>query len=110
MTNFSSFQFLSIIERLGLRSWRRALESTRCIVGLLNKVQLCLSGCLTKEYCIGIYIVAKWIRMMSRKAGLLSTALYLKCCAVALMRVRAGSFELHMPLPHPISLTRGDRQ
>lgn len=48
------------------------MESTRCIVRLLNKVQLCLSGCLTKEYCIGIYIVAKWIRMMSRKAGWLS--------------------------------------
>lgn len=45
--------------------------------------------------------------MMSRKAGWLSTALYLKCCAVALMRVRAGSFDKHMPLPHPISLTRG---
>mgnify|MGYP003361655479 CR=1 FL=1 len=40
---------------------------------------------------MGIYLVTKWIRMMSRKAGWLSTALYLKCCAVALMRVREVS-------------------
>ena len=40
---------------------------------------------------MGIYLVTKWIRMMSRKAGSLSTALYLKCCAVALMRVREVS-------------------
>ena len=58
----------------------------------LGQVQLLrISGCLTKEYYMGIYLVTKWIRMMSRKAGWLSTALYLKCCAVALMRVREVS-------------------
>lgn len=80
-------------------------ELPRRVIGLLNKVQLCVFGCLTKEICIAIFLFAKWMHGFQKKAGWLATALYLTA-SVCLMRYYASSFDRHEPLPYPIPLTR----
>lgn len=81
-------------------------ELPRRVIGLLNKVQLCVFGCLTKEICIAIFLFAKWMHGFQKKAGWLATGFYLKTASVCLMRYYASSFDRHEPLPYPIPLTR----
>lgn len=98
--------FFHIIERLGLRTWRADLEVLHRMVGLFNKVQLCLFSRLTKERCIAIYLFSRWVYEFRRRAGWLNTGLYIKASATCLMRYYGGSFDRSEALPHPISLTR----
>lgn len=51
-------------------------EVPRRMVGLLNKVQLCLFSRLNKERCIAIYLFVQWVIRMRRKGGWLNLGLY----------------------------------
>lgn len=95
-----------ILERFSVRSWRSDLEITRRIIGLLNKVQLCIFRHLSKEHCIAVYLFSRWFLARRKKCGWLSLALYLKASAVCLQRYYADSFDKHEALPFPVSLTR----
>jgi len=95
-----------ILERFSMCSWWSDLEITRCIIGLLNKVQLCIFRHLSKEHCIAVYLFSKWFLARRKKCGWRSFALYLKASAVCLRRYYTDSFDKHEALPFPVSLTR----
>ncbi|KAL6954286.1 hypothetical protein U1Q18_043942 [Sarracenia purpurea var. burkii] len=59
-----------------------------------------------RSVCIATFLFVKWMRGFKRKAGWLSLGLYMKTSSVCLMRFDGGSFEKHLPLPYPVSLTR----
>lgn len=61
---------------------------------------------LTKELCIGAYLVAKQVIQLNRRSGPLFTALYLKQAATCLQQAYAGVSQSHSLLPVPVSLTR----
>ncbi len=50
------------------------------------------SGCLTKEYCVAVYLFVckRWFKDMVKRASWLKTAFYVKCCSVSLMRAYGG--------------------
>lgn len=73
---------------------------------LLSKIQLCAYGSLTKERSIASYLFVRCLLRFKKKAGWLSTGLYLKSSNVSLIRYYAQSFHKHSPLPYPLSLTR----
>ena len=86
--------FYSIYLRgFGLRTWRADLEVLHRIVGLFNKVQLCLFSRLTKEGCIAIYLFSRWVYEFRRRAVWRNTGLYIKASATCLMRYYRGSFD-----------------
>lgn len=89
-----------------MRSWRRDLEVPRRVVGLLQKVQLCLKSYLTKERCVGVYLFVRWFIQFRRRSGWLNTALYLKASGTCLMRYYGGDFDRHLARTFPVSLTR----
>lgn len=86
--------------------WHRVLESSALLVFLFNKVLLVIADGLTKENCIGAYLVAKQVVRLNSKSGPLFTALYLKQCAVSLQQAYAGEPTEKGLLPVPVSLTR----
>lgn len=60
MIKTSYKHLFNIVERLSVRLWRSDLEVTRRVIGLCNKVQLCIYGRLTKERCVAIYLFVRW--------------------------------------------------
>lgn len=95
-----------LVERLGARSWQR-FKYPRLLIGLLNKVQLCLFSRLTKERCIALYLFAQWLYQHRKKAGwLLNVSLYIQSANTCLMRYYGGKFDRHLAVPFPVSLTR----
>lgn len=62
----------NILKRLSVRMWRSDLEVARRVIGLLNKVQLCTYGCLTKEHCIAVYLFTRWFLRLRRSGGWLN--------------------------------------
>jgi len=49
--------------------------------GYLKKVLLIITDSLTKELCIGAYLLSRSVIRIGRKSGWLHCALYLKQCA-----------------------------
>lgn len=94
------------IEKVPSFSWRSLFEQTRRLKGLLLRVQLVVSGLLTKEVCLACVSFVRTVYRLRRQSGLLFTALYCKQCAVSLQRYYAGSFSKRDSLSPPVSLTR----
>lgn len=101
------FKFLfHIVERLGTRNWRSTLESTRRMLGLCNKAQLCVFGKLTKENCLAVYSMVRQIRVLYRTSGALFTGQYLKHVGLHLMWYWGGVPTEKAPMKTFVSLTR----
>lgn len=84
--------------------WHRFLKESGVLRGLLNKVILSTCSQLTTETCIAASLVCKSILAMTSTSGMLTTAVYLKHCRVALQMAH-GADEF-IPLSYPINLTR----
>lgn len=72
---------------------------------MLNKATLVVFDGFTKERCIAAYLFAKQVYRLTRKSGLLFTALYLKQCGFSLAKAYAGDYQPDL-LPVPVALTR----
>lgn len=59
---------------------------------------------MTKELCIGAYF--RQVVRLSKKPGMLFTALYLKKCASCLQQAYGGKTYKPGLLPVPVSLTK----
>lgn len=64
--------------------------------GYLKKVLLIITDSLTKELCIGAYLLSRSVIRIGRKSGWLHCALYLKQCASSLQN---GSVKLFLSFP-----------
>lgn len=99
-------QLFKIFERFGARAFRRTLESPRCLIGLLNKVQLVIFRSLTKERCIAVYLFVRWVMRFSRKSGWLYTSIDFQAFGHALQVSYGGDFDKHLRYATWISLSR----
>lgn len=103
MQNITLFK---LIERIGARGWRGVLEHTRRIMGVLNRILICVSGGPSKGHCIALYAMSKRIYQISQRSGLLFTSIYLKQVGFHLQQYVGAE----RPLAHNqkvfISLTR----
>ncbi|KMZ61076.1 hypothetical protein ZOSMA_54G00050 [Zostera marina] len=84
--------------------WHRVLKDSGVLRGLLNKIILSTCSQLSTETCIAASLVCKSILALASRGGMLTTAVYLKHCRVAL-QMSYGA-DIFTPLPFPISLTR----
>lgn len=75
-------------------------------MGFLIRVPLIITGRLSKESGISAYLFAKAVIKLSRKSGLLFTALYFKQCKVCLLQFYGGVPKPKEKLPVLVSLTR----
>jgi hypothetical protein len=74
--------------------------------GLFNKMFLIITDGLTKELCIGAYLLSRTIIRLGRRSGWLFVALYLKKAASSLQAAYGGVESPPTLLPVPVSLTR----
>ena len=89
------------------KSLLRPSNGTRFwIILLVSLILIIATGGLTKELCIGAYLVAKQVIQLNRRSGPLFTALYLKQAATCCKQAYAGVSQSHSLLPVPLSLTR----
>nr|CAH2951221.1 RNA-dependent RNA polymerase [Asian bayberry mitovirus]CAI5383963.1 RNA-dependent RNA polymerase [Asian bayberry mitovirus] len=76
------------------RVGRNVLEHIRLLLGVLQKLQVIISGYVTKEYALGAYSVAQKMRLLYRHSGLLFLGRYLKEAHWSLVKYLAG--DLHI--------------
>lgn len=86
--------------------WHKIFENLALLVSIYKKIILVVADGLTKELCIGAYLVAKQVIYLNNKSGPLFTALYLKQASVCLQQAYAGVKQPHSLLPVPVSLLR----
>ena len=89
--------------------WHKILENLGLLVSIYKKrILIIAADGLTKELCIGAYLVAKQVIQLNlnRRSGPLFTALYLKQAATCCKQAYAGVSQSHSLLPVPVSLTR----
>lgn len=101
----TSMLFSNILERSPCVSWRGMFEHARRLKGFLIRIPLIISGRLTKESCISAFLFAKAVCRLSRKSGLLFTALYLKQFKARLQQYYGGIPKEKSLLPVMVSLT-----
>lgn len=101
------FNLFSLLERIGTRGWRGTLESTRHLVGLLNRVLLIVTGGYAKGHCIALYTLSKRIHSIYKANGPVFTGKYLKQVSHCLQRAIACEKDDHYNLGVYVSLTRG---
>ena len=76
--------------------WHQLLEQLGTLQGYFVKVILLVTDGLTKEDCIGAYLLARSTVRLAKRSGILHTALYLKQCASCLQRAYALSFSFEL--------------
>lgn len=65
--------------------------------GYLKKVLLIITDSLTKELCIGAYLLSRSVIRIGRKSGWLHCALYLKILSSVLLPFRMYRFPTRKP-------------
>lgn len=84
------FMLFNLLERVGARGWRSALESTRRLVGLLSRVLLVVTGGFAKGHCIAIHSMSSSIVQLYKTRGPVGTGQYLKQVSFCLQRYLAS--------------------
>lgn len=83
-------RFFDIVQRKPTVYWRKVFEGLGRLKGFLLRIPLVVAGSLTTELCISCHLFAKQVIRLSRRSGLLHTALYLKQCSVLLQQSYGG--------------------
>ncbi|KAJ4941333.1 hypothetical protein NE237_014286 [Protea cynaroides] len=81
-------------------------ESELYLKALELIMSLAVTGSLSKEICVAIYLFTRWVVRFRRKGGWLNTALYLNTCGHALIYNYGGTFEKETRVFVSISLSR----
>lgn len=101
-----SMLFTNFIEQVPQYSWRGVFEHTKRINGFLIRISLIASDHLTTEIGLAAIDLSRKVYRLSRKSGLLYTALHLKQCSVALQRYYGGNPIINEAMTVRIALTR----